>query len=217
MTYVKSSPKSTPSQANELQDSLAALFDTIWNVILYAQVCNLMSFQHFFYACNFNPPLLFPFALKTILFCRKNKNISGCLFTSSQGDRCMDVILHHWNQGSAAVKWMHRHINLMLHKEYMHLPLSDLCVQYPETPSTLHCSQVQLELKENGFSQLIPQYSMQLQTHMQCRTWHLSFSCSAWQKAAGPQKHFSIWIPTHFEDWCPGQDLDQCHFLYLQI
>lgn len=102
-------------------------------------------------------------------------------------------------------------------KRYMHLPLSDLCVQYPETPSTLHCSQVQLELKENGFSQLIPQYSMQLQTHMQCRTWHLSFSCSAWQKAAGPQKRFRIWIPTHFEDWCPGQDLDHCHFLYLQI
>lgn len=49
-------------------------------------------------------------------------------------------------------------------KRYMHLPLSDLCVQYPETPSTLHCSQVQPELKENGFSQLIPQYSMQLQT-----------------------------------------------------
>lgn len=80
-----------------------------------------------------------------------------------------------------------------------------------------NCRHVQLELKENGFSQFIPQYSMQLQTHMQCRTWHLSFLCSAWQKAAGPQKRFRIWIPTHFEDWCPGQDLDHCHFLYLQI
>lgn len=117
MTYVKSSPKSTPSQTNELQDSLAALFDAIWNVILYAQVCNLMSFQHFFYACNFNPPHLFPSAPKTILFCGKNKNISGCLFTSSQGHRCMDVILHPRNQGSAAVKWMHRHIKLMLQKD----------------------------------------------------------------------------------------------------
>lgn len=48
------------------------------------------------------------------LFCRKNKNISGCPFTSSQGDRCKDVNLHHWVQGSAAVEWMHRHFKLML-------------------------------------------------------------------------------------------------------
>ena len=116
MTYVKSSPKSTPSQANELQDSLLALFDAIWNVILYAQVWNT-SFQYFFHAFIFNPPQLFPFAPETILFCSKNKNIFCGPFTSSQGDRCEDVILHHWNQGSAAVEWKHRHIKLMLQKD----------------------------------------------------------------------------------------------------
>lgn len=67
MTYVKSSPKSTPSQANELQDSLPAVIDAIWNVIPYAQVMIIMSFQYFFYAFNCNPPHLFPFARKTVL------------------------------------------------------------------------------------------------------------------------------------------------------
>lgn len=67
MTYIKNSPKSTWSQGNELQDSRPAVIDAIWNVIPYAQVMIMMSFQYFFYAFNFNPPHLFPFATKTIL------------------------------------------------------------------------------------------------------------------------------------------------------
>lgn len=52
--------------------------------------------------------------------------------------------------------------SLCCRKTYVHLPLSDLYIQYPEALSTLHCSQVQLELKENGFSEVIPQHGMQL-------------------------------------------------------
>lgn len=74
MTHVKSSSKSTPSQANKLQDSLAALFDAIWNVILYAQVWNMMSFQYFFYAFNFNPHL-FPFASEQSFLQEKQEHL----------------------------------------------------------------------------------------------------------------------------------------------
>lgn len=48
-------------------------------------------------------------------FCRRNKNISVlCHPLKQMGGK--DLILHHWNQGSAAAEWMHRHIKLMVQK-----------------------------------------------------------------------------------------------------
>lgn len=47
------------------------------------------------------------------VFCRRNKYMSGSPLPSSEAK---DLILHHWNQGSAAAEWMHRHIKLTVQK-----------------------------------------------------------------------------------------------------
>lgn len=154
MTYVKSSPKSPPSQANELRGSLDALFGAIRNVIPWAQVWIMMYFQYFFH--------LFPSAPGTVLFCREHTNIPGCPSTVSQGDRRKDTILHTGSRGVLLWNKLADTSTSCCSKIYVHLSLSALCVQHPEAPSTLHCSQVQPEVKENGLLQVTPQHGMKM-------------------------------------------------------
>lgn len=134
----------------------------------------MMSFQYFFYAFNFNHPHLFPSAPKTITSCMKNKHIHRCPFTS-QGDRCKDVVSHHWNQRSAVVQWMHRHIKLMLQKYIcMHLPLSDHSAPWGTQHPPLLASTARVERKCSSW--VIPQHNVQLQAHMHRKARHLSFT-----------------------------------------
>lgn len=49
------------------------------------------------------------------VFCRRNKYIPVlCHPLKQMGAK--DLILHHWNQGSTAAEWVHRHIKLMVQK-----------------------------------------------------------------------------------------------------
>lgn len=49
------------------------------------------------------------------VFCRRNKYIPVlCHPLKQMGAK--DLILHHWNQESAAAEWVHRHIKLMVQK-----------------------------------------------------------------------------------------------------
>lgn len=151
--------------------------------------------QYSFYAFNFSPPHLFPFTPEQFSTGGINTSparLSFAIFSSRWVQRIWSCILA--IRGVLLLNECTDTSSSWCRKIFIHLPLNDLWVQDPEASSTL---QAQLEWKENGFSQVAPQHTVQLQAHMQCRTQHLVFSCSAWQKVAGPQKVFRIWTPTH--------------------
>lgn len=105
---------------------------------------------------------LLAYETETTLFLRKNKNFSGCPFTSSLVDRCKDVILQYWNQGIAAVEWMH--IKLMLQKDKCAFTSQQSLCLVPWGTQHPPLLRVQPEMKKRVCSQVIPQHSMQPQT-----------------------------------------------------
>lgn len=130
------------------------------------------------------------------VFRRRNKYMSGSPLPSSQAK---DLISHHWNQGSAAAESMHRHIKLMVQKN-IHIFTS----QWPLSSEPWGLQHPPLPVSQRGRKMAFCRLFLNtpcscMQCRMQCRMQHLVFSCSAWQKVAGPQKVFRIWIPTHLK------------------
>lgn len=133
---------------------------------------------------------LLTYETETTLFLRKNKNFSGCPFTSSLADRCKDVILQYWNQGSAAVEWMH--IKLMLQKDKCAFTSQQSLCLVPwgtQHPPLLPSSSRD---EEKGLFTGYSSTQHATTDNIWFKMWHLSFSCSSWQKADGFMERLAL-------------------------